>query len=569
MRYLAFATDYDGTLAEHGCVDDRTLQALERLAASGRKLVLVTGRELEELLEVFPQVELFDRVVVENGAVLYRPASRKVRCLGDPPPGPFLDALREQGVQPLAVGRVIVGTEEPNEAAVLKAIREQGLELQVIFNKGAVMVLPPGVNKATGLQVALSELELSTHNTVGVGDAENDHAFLALCECSVAVANALPLVKERCDLVTDGAASAGVAELIDRLIDNDLADLNDRLTRHHILLGYRADDRVERISPYGTTVLVAGTSGAGKSTLAGGLLERLAEADYQFCIIDPEGDYDGFPGTLTLGDADNPPTVTAIINALDDRNTNVEANLIGHDRHDRPRFFEALLAGVQELRTRTGRPHWLLIDEAHHLLPAARDCALAINPAELGGVMLVTAHLEHVAPSVLDGVDVALAIGEAPAETLATFARALGQQDLRVPDTSPASGYALVWNRRNPDPPFTLRVVPHRAERRRHRRKYAEGDLGAERSFYFRGPQGKLRLRAANLMTFVELADGVDDETWEFHLHRGDYERWLREIVKDEELAAEMAEIAKAGLAPADSRARIRAAVKERYTIPA
>ena len=48
----------------------------------------------------------------------------------------------------------------------------------MIFNKGAVMILPSGVNKATGLAAALEELGLSPHNVVGVGDAENDHAFL-------------------------------------------------------------------------------------------------------------------------------------------------------------------------------------------------------------------------------------------------------------------------------------------------------------------------------------------------------------------------------------------------------
>jgi HAD superfamily hydrolase (TIGR01484 family) len=106
-----------------------------------------------------------------------------------------------------------VATWHPNETVVLETIAELGLELQVIFNKGAVMVLPSGVNKATGLAAALHELDLSRHNVVGVGDAENDHAFLALCECSVAVANALPALAERCDLVTAAERGAGVEEL--------------------------------------------------------------------------------------------------------------------------------------------------------------------------------------------------------------------------------------------------------------------------------------------------------------------------------------------------------------------
>lgn len=221
MRYLVLATDYDGTLAHDGRVDEQTLAALNRLRHSGRKLVLVTGRHLEDLLHVFPQINLCEWVVVENGALLYQPATRQIKPLGDPPPEEFVKALQERGVDPLAMGRVIVATWHPHETTVLEVIRDLGLEYQVIFNKGAVMVLPSGVNKASGLGAALSEMGLSSHNTVGVGDAENDHAFLDFCECGVAVANALPMLKEHADFVTKGERGAGVVELIDKLIASD------------------------------------------------------------------------------------------------------------------------------------------------------------------------------------------------------------------------------------------------------------------------------------------------------------------------------------------------------------
>lgn len=328
------------------------------------------------------------------------------------------------------------------------------------------------------MHAALSELNLSIHNTVGVGDAENDHAFLTACECSVAVANALPLVKQRCDLVTAGAGGEGVAELIHRLVDNDLAEIDDSLTRHHVLLGHRDDGHEERISPYGTTVLVAGTSGAGKSTLAAGLVERLAQAGYQLCIVDPEGDYDDFPDTLTLGDADRPPTVAEILDVLDDPIANVQANLVGLALNDRPGFFEALLTHVQELRAHTGRPHWLLVDEAHQFMPPARYRALAVS-AELRGVALITAYPEHVASWALAGVDVALAVGESPEETLGAFAHALGQQSPPVPGAFSVSDHALAWNRRNQDLPFTLRIVPPRANRRRHRGNTPRVDMAS------------------------------------------------------------------------------------------
>ena len=191
-RFHALATDYDGTLAHNGIVHAKTVQALERFIGTGRKLILVTGRELPPLLEIFPQIGLFDIVVAENGALLYRPQTKEATTLSEPPPEALVSRLHAAGVEPVSVGKGIIGLWEPFQHAALEAIRECGLEWQVIFNKGAVMLLPAGVNKATGLSAALAELELSNHNVVGIGDAENDHAFLGICECAVAVAERAP-----------------------------------------------------------------------------------------------------------------------------------------------------------------------------------------------------------------------------------------------------------------------------------------------------------------------------------------------------------------------------------------
>jgi hypothetical protein len=223
VRYVVLACDYDGPLARAGQVDAPTVAALERVRAAGRKLVLVTGRELADLQRVFPHLDLFDRAVAENGAVLYRPATREERLLAEPCPPALVEALRRHGVTPLSVGRAIVATWQPHETTVLAVIRALGLERQVIYNQGAVMVLPPGVNKASGLLAALAELRLSPHNAVGIGDAENDHAFLSTCACGVAVANALPLLKERADHVTRGARGQRVQELVAQLLADDLA----------------------------------------------------------------------------------------------------------------------------------------------------------------------------------------------------------------------------------------------------------------------------------------------------------------------------------------------------------
>ena len=229
MRYLALASDYDGTLAHDGVVDDSTIRAIERLIHSGRKLILITGRELADLQNVFPRLDLCERVVAENGAVIYNPATREERSLADRPPQSFVDNLRQRGVEGISVGDVIVATWRPYETLVIEAIRDSGLELQIIFNKEAVMVLPSGINKMTGLCAALNELKLSPRNVAAVGDAENDHAFLESCECSIAVANAIPALKETADFVTQGERGAGVVELMEKLIASDLAELDHGL----------------------------------------------------------------------------------------------------------------------------------------------------------------------------------------------------------------------------------------------------------------------------------------------------------------------------------------------------
>src|SRR5438067_9722548 len=224
MKYAALATDYDGTIAFGGQVDEPTLEALRHVRAVGLRLVMVTGRQLSDLFNTFPHHSLFDRIVAENGAVLCDPARGSSRVLVPPPPPQLVKMLTDRRV-PLSVGHVIVATVEPYQHVVLDAIRDLGLEWHVIFNKGAVMALPSAVTKATGLSPALTELGVSPLHTVGVGDAENDQAFLTLCGLSAAVANALPAVKQEVDLVMAGEQGAGVVELIDRLLTGRLDDV--------------------------------------------------------------------------------------------------------------------------------------------------------------------------------------------------------------------------------------------------------------------------------------------------------------------------------------------------------
>jgi HAD superfamily hydrolase (TIGR01484 family) len=217
----ALATDYDGTLASQGVVDTATLAALERFKTSGRKLLMVTGRELPDLRSVFPALDLFDAVVAENGALLYR-RGRGEELLAPPAPAALVDELRRRRVEPLAVGRAIVATLSANAASVAAAIAASAPSWRMIFNKDSVMILPDGVDKASGLVAALHALGLAAADVVGVGDAENDQPFLAACGLSAAVANALPDLKAQVDLVTEGEEGVGVAWLIGQVLDGGL-----------------------------------------------------------------------------------------------------------------------------------------------------------------------------------------------------------------------------------------------------------------------------------------------------------------------------------------------------------
>jgi hydroxymethylpyrimidine pyrophosphatase-like HAD family hydrolase len=570
MRFHALATDYDGTIAHDGAVDGATIAALERLRKSGRKLVLVTGRILPELHEVFPRLDLFDVAVIENGAAVYTPATKEVRVLAEGPPPKFAEELRRRGVTPIITGHVIVASFLPHETVMFETIRDMGLELQVIFNKDAVMVLPSGVNKATGLVAALAEIGLSPHNAVGVGDAENDHAFLKVCECSAAVANALPAVKDTADVLTRGARGAGVAELIDQLIANDLSHLKT-LARHRIQIG-ECEGCDQTIDPAGAGLLVCGTSGSGKSTLTTAILERLADAGYQSFVIDPEGDYTGLDFATHVGSAAHAPELDEVADALKNPARPIVVNLLGVPLADRPAYFAQLMPLIVQEKARTGRPHWLVVDEAHHLLPAGQATTDVAELLPDRGLMFVTVHAGSVDPKALANVGTVAAVGGKPGERLRKFCDALGEPVPQSPaceaDKLPA-GDALLW-RRGDKEALVIHTKPPRTERRRHLRKYAAGNLGPDRSFYFRGPEGKLNLKAPNLFLFLQIADGVDDETWEFHRRNGDYSKWAREQIKDNQLADELAEIeADAAAGPRDSRAAVRAAIEARYTLPA
>jgi hydroxymethylpyrimidine pyrophosphatase-like HAD family hydrolase len=214
MRYLALATDYDGTIAQDGVVDPPTIAALEQLRDAGCAIVLATGRDMEELSRCMARLDLFDLVAAENGALLHRPATGDEWALAEPPSDAFVACLRESGVDPLRVGRCIVATTTANLPLVQRAIEQAGHGLGIVLNKHSLMVLPRGVDKASGAAAALERLGIPPAQTVAVGDAENDLPLLRLCGMKAAVANAVPELKQEAVVITAASRGAGVAELI-------------------------------------------------------------------------------------------------------------------------------------------------------------------------------------------------------------------------------------------------------------------------------------------------------------------------------------------------------------------
>jgi hypothetical protein len=367
-----------------------------------------------------------------------------------------------------------------------------------------------------------------------------------------------------------GDHGQGVRELIEGLLTDELASVTPRLTRHHVLLGESAEGERVTIDPQPSVVLVCGTSGSGKSTLTTGLLERLAAGTYQFVIIDPEGDYTSLEIATVLGSPERAPLTEEILDVLSAPARSAAVNLLGVSLAHRPPYFNDLLAKLLELRSRTGRPHWLVVDEAHHLLPKSWAPAAESMPAQMQGAVYITVHPENIAPSVLELVSHLVIVGDEPAKTMQGFCDAVGEKTPRgVPAEKLASGHALYW-RRGSNKALVLRSEPPKTERKRHSRKYAEGNLGPKHSFYFRGREGKLNLKAHNLFLFLQMGEGVDDETWDFHLRRHDYSEWMREHIKDDKLADETQQIeSDKSRTPAESRAAVREAVEKRYTLPA
>jgi HAD superfamily hydrolase (TIGR01484 family) len=443
MRFFALAAGFDGTLARNGRYDERCVEALSALSATGRKLILVTARELREVFEIFPEARIFDVIVAENGAVMHRPASRESQILAAAPSEILLQELQRRGIAPVSAGSSIIKTSIENEPEVRSAIVKLDLDCQLIVNEHSLIVLPQGVIKASGVREALRQLGISRHNLAVIGDAQNDLALFQLAEHSVAVQNADPLLKQCADRTTSGAFGEGLLELCRELM---LGDLAYAVPKVNVVLG-RKECEEFHLEPVFDSLLVCDSRGRNTSGFGQSLMAQLDSHAYQCCIIGTHLTPERLASSIdTFGSAQEAPRLSALMEALE-QGRSVAVNLAALPAESRPVFAETLLLQLQALHDRVGRPHAVLIQQAHWFLADGLGAACASRLAEMT-VIYETSEPHRLPPETLQSISSVVALG-ADAQIPQVFAEfgAIAQIKINDPKGASEGVPAQMWIR--------------------------------------------------------------------------------------------------------------------------
>jgi len=549
--FKALACDYDGTLASEDRIGPLVREALERARKTGLRLILVTGRTFFELTRVCDCLELFDAVVAENGAVLYYPGSAMIRDQGPPVPVRLLAELDRRGIY-YQVGRVIVGTARGDEGALKEVLAAAGVTRDLIYNRAALMLLPAGVSKGSGVQQALRVLGLSSHDVLALGDAENDLPLFDACGFSGCPGDSLPAVRERVDWVFPGAHGDGIAAAITEQI------LPDRLAvqhspRHRIPIGWvAATSGPVTIPARGVNVLIHGDPHSGKSWLAGALVERLVAARYSVCVVDPEGDYRvlaHLPG-VTWTEVHEPDDVDRALDGhLRDPTASTVLDLSTLPHAVKIAVIERALWKIREIRRGIGRPHWIFIDEAHYSLHGGGVAADALDVADRG-FCFVTYRPSWLRERVIQAVDVFVLARTTGSEELAFLGSTLpavvseGAGIAEALARLPRGEFLLVQRNRVRQPSaLTFVAAPRQTVHVRHLTKYVDACVPPGREFRFRGPDGRVRASADSLHSFRRVVETAPDDVLAHHAEHGDFSRWVRDVFADAELARQLRKI--------------------------
>ena len=574
MNVSALALDYDGTIARDDVLDPAVRDAIAAARTAGLTVLLVTVRILDELRRVAGDLHFVDVVVAENGAVVYFPHSDHLTLLAPPIPTALDEELHRRGV-PHVRGRCLIDGSADDAARILDVIHVLETPYVLLFNRSRVMTLAQGITKATGLRAALEMLRLSPHNTVAIGDAENDHELLRLAEIGVAVEWGSPSLKAAADDVVAGTGPAAVAAYISDLAHTRRLPSPLR-SRRRLLLGHTEDGREFSLAVRGRNVLIAGDAKSGKSWVAGLLCEQLILHGYCVCVIDPEGDYrslEALPGVSILGGEDPPPTPRELLRALryPDRSVVIDLARLPHDL--KIDYIRSVLPALNVMRRRTGLPHRILVDEAHYFLHDAT--ARHLLDLERNGYTMVTYCASRLPVELLAGTEVIIVTCESdPAEVEALRQRcstcqqvsptAWSQlchvpvgQAVALPVTEESGGQLRPFN-------IGRRLTPHV----RHRQKYVDVPVTEGRSFVF-AANGRPAFRARTLRQFVETVEHTDIKNADGYLRRGDFSRWIGDVFGDHALAHDLRLQEQRYVAgeDRDTLPEIAAAVRSRYDL--
>lgn len=573
MKLSVIALDYDGTVAQSDVMGPLVREAIAAARARGIIVLLVTGRILDELRRVAGDLRIVDGVVAENGAVLHFPESGQTTVLAPTVPGAYADELRRRGI-PHQAGQCLIDADANEAPALLNIIRTLELPLVLLFNGGRVMTLPQGVSKATGLHAMLNTLRRSIHNTLAVGDAENDHELLRLVEVGAAVEWGSAVLRAAADLVVPGSGPPAVAEFIRELASGGGMPSPAR-ARRRLRLGFAEDGREFSLAVRGRNVLIAGDAKSGKSWVAGLLCEQLILHGYCVCVIDPEGDYaslDALPGVTTLGGDDPLPSPRELLRALryPDRSFVIDLSRRPHD--EKIEYIRMVLPLLNEVRRKTGLPHRIVVDEAHYFLQDA--AAHHLMDLRANGYTFVTCWASRLPQELLRASEVIIVTRESnPAEVeelrrwcstcspgdpanWSVLGRLTTAQAVALPITEESGGRLIQ---------FTL--GPRLTSHVRHREKYVDVPVGEGRAFVFNAPGHHGPRTARTLRQFVTELHKSED--LDGYLRRGDFSRWIADVFGDYVLAAELRNLEAAHrLAPAaETPPAVVHAIEARYEL--
>jgi hypothetical protein len=543
MKLAALALDYDGTIAVDGRFDPVVRQAIGEARQRGVAVILVTGRRLPDLRAAAGDLTCFDAVVVENGAAVEFPVSGRHILVGHRTNPAFVEALQRRGI-PFTTGEAVLEADARWAGAALEVIRSSEQPLILAFNRGRLMILPQAIAKSTGLRHALFSLRLSIHNTIGIGDAENDHDLLDACEVGVAVAWGSAALRAVADDIIEGSGPPAVAEYIRRVMQQPRLSA-PQMGRRRLTIGHQHNGDEVSLAVRGRTVLIAGEPGTGKSWLAGLLCEQSILQGYCVCVIDPEGDYrtlEGLPGVITLGGDDPPPQARELARALRHPDVSVIVDLSKIAHHEKREYLRTLLPLLISLRRNTGLPHKLLLDEAHYFL-AGSDVGRLVDP-ELAGYIFVTYRVSMLPAAIRDTTDtIVMVTRETDPDEIKTLLGMCRPQPCSVvsPDLFrdlPMAEAALLPGAEEAGGSVRrFKLAPRLTAHVRHRSKYLDMPVLDAEAFVFTS-NSRPGARARTLKELTGLLAALPGDRLIGHLQRHDFSKWIDGVFRDRPLAS-------------------------------